>query len=62
VLDRELGGGGMSRGFPAVDRSLGRQVVVKVETEAPTWWRPRRPALRADRRQRQQQRQVRAGE
>ena len=30
VVERELGGGGMSRVFLATDRSLGRQVVVKV--------------------------------
>src|SRR6266550_2226948 len=29
-LERELGGGGMSRVFVAVDRSLGRRIVVKV--------------------------------
>src|SRR5882757_10722106 len=29
-LDRELTGGGMSRGFVAVDRVLGRKIVVKV--------------------------------
>src|SRR5688572_25743747 len=29
-LERELGGGGMSRVFVAVDRSLGRKIVVKV--------------------------------
>ena len=30
TLERELGGGGMSRVFVATDRSLGRQVVIKV--------------------------------
>ena len=30
LLERELGGGGMSRVFLAIDRGLGRQVVVKV--------------------------------
>lgn len=30
VIDRELGGGGMSRVFVAMERSLGRRVVVKV--------------------------------
>ena len=30
TLDRELGGGGMSRVFVAEDATLGRQVVVKV--------------------------------
>ena len=30
LLERELGGGGMSRVFVALDRALGRQVVVKV--------------------------------
>ena len=29
-VDRELGGGGMSRVFVADERSLGRQVVVKI--------------------------------
>ena len=32
VIERELGGGGMSRVFLATERSLGRQVVVKVVT------------------------------
>jgi Serine/threonine protein kinase len=30
VLERELGGGGMSRLFVATERSLNRQVVIKV--------------------------------
>jgi serine/threonine-protein kinase len=30
TLERELGGGGMSRVFVAIDRSLGRKIVVKV--------------------------------
>ena len=33
TLERELGGGGMSRVFVALERSLGRQVVVKVLPE-----------------------------
>ena len=32
TLERELGGGGMSRVFLAADTSLGRSVVVKVLT------------------------------
>ena len=32
-IEKELGGGGMSRVFVALDRSLGRQVVVKVLPE-----------------------------
>ena len=30
TIERELGGGGMSRVFLATERSLGRQVVIKV--------------------------------
>ncbi len=30
TIERELGGGGMSRVFVAIDRSLGRKIVVKV--------------------------------
>ena len=29
-IDRELGGGGMSRVFVATERSLGRKVVIKL--------------------------------
>src|SRR6478672_2332725 len=29
-IERELGGGGMSRVFVAIDRSLGRRVVIKI--------------------------------
>ena len=29
-IERELGGGGMSRVFVAIDRSLGRRVVIKL--------------------------------
>ena len=29
-IERELGGGGMSRVFVAIDRSLGRKVVIKL--------------------------------
>jgi eukaryotic-like serine/threonine-protein kinase len=30
TIERELGGGGMSRGFVAVEHALGRRVVIKV--------------------------------
>ena len=30
VIERELGGGGLSRAFVAIDRSLGRKVVIKL--------------------------------
>ena len=33
TIERELGGGGMSRVFPATARALGRQIVIKVLPE-----------------------------
>lgn len=44
VIERELGGGGMSRVFLATDRTLGRPVAIKVL--APAWFDSVRAELR----------------